>query len=104
MTNTNKKFHISLAVKNLEQSIEEYSQKLGSSPQVVIPGEYALWRNDSLNFSIRVDPNASETLRHLGFEIDHCEKFSAKKDGNNILWEEFDWELQKKEIEEAFGS
>ncbi len=47
-----KRFHIALAVADLNASIADYSARLGQSPQVVVADTYALWRTDQLNFSI----------------------------------------------------
>ncbi|MGF1491034.1 MAG: hypothetical protein ACFBSC_00980 [Microcoleaceae cyanobacterium] len=42
------KFHIALNVKDLAESIQDYSKRLGCEPQVVVPGNYALWRTETL--------------------------------------------------------
>ena len=48
-----KKLHIALSVSDIEQSVLDYSSRLSQEPDLVIPGEYALWRTDTLNISIR---------------------------------------------------
>lgn len=94
-----KKFHIALAVKDITESVQDYSMRLGMQPVCVIPGEYALWRTESLNFSIRKDPESVCQLRHLGWEDAKATQFSSEKDVNGILWESFSEEVQKEEIE-----
>ncbi len=93
-----KRFHLALSVKDIQASIEDYSRRLGREPCAVIEGEYALWRTDTLNVSIRRtdDPPG---LRHLGWEDPSAESFSAEPDTNGIVWERFSAELQKREID-----
>lgn len=50
--------HLALAVSNIEQSVADYSARLGVLPVVVVPGEYALWRAEALNLSIRKNKRA----------------------------------------------
>jgi hypothetical protein len=45
-----KRFHIALAVANLDASIIDYSARLGQPPTAIVPGAYAMWRTDLLNF------------------------------------------------------
>ena len=82
-----KRFHIALAVKDLDESIEDYSIRLGASATVVVPGSYAMWRTDLLNFSINQAPERAGQLRHIGFEDDRALGFSASRDVNGIEWE-----------------
>ena len=37
----------------VESSADDYSQRLGCRPDLLIPGKYALWRTDAVNLSIR---------------------------------------------------
>jgi hypothetical protein len=98
-----KKFHIALAVTDIEASVIDYAQRLGCSPVIVIPREYALWRSTALNLSIRRAP-AGEcgTLRHLGWEDPASPIFSAERDVNGILWEHFSSEQQAEEIRQTW--
>ena len=98
-----KKFHISIAVKNLDESIKEYSQKLGCEPCVVIVERYALWRTDTLNFSISQKPEIAGTVKHIGFENSDAQNFTETHDCNGLMWEEFTAEMQRNEIEEVYG-
>ncbi|MET0154592.1 MAG: hypothetical protein ABW189_00585 [Rickettsiales bacterium] len=92
-----KRIHIAISVTDIEKSVQEYSRRLGVQPDVVIPDEYALWRNEVVNFSVRVDPS-SEKLRHLGWEDDDAASFTKETDCNGIVWERFSAKDQKKEI------
>ena len=48
-----KRFHTVLGLSDVEASADDYSQRLGCRPDLLIPGEYALWRTDAVNLSIR---------------------------------------------------
>ena len=62
-------------------------------------GEYALWRTDTLNLSIRQDLQcAPGSLRHLGFEDDTAPSFSSGPDIHGIVWERFQAQHQADEI------
>ena len=99
-----KKFHISLAVKNIQESVVEYSTKFGIEPQVVIDGKYALWRTECLNFSISQKPDIAGQMRHLGFENPEAKSFTTSTDCNGILWEDFTAQMQNEEIETFYGN
>ncbi len=51
-----KRFHIALAVGDLNSSIKDYSTRLEQQPTVVVSDKYAMWRTDTLNFSINQIP------------------------------------------------
>ena len=98
-----KKFHIAIGVADIDASIHDYSRRIGWSPEVVIPNEYALWRTDTLNFSIRrVSRSESGRLRHLGWEDASRTSFVTETDVNGILWEHFSPEQQVEEIESTW--
>jgi len=97
-----RKIHIALGVENIERSIEDYSNRLGCEPLVVIPNEYALWRTATINLSIRRAENGEAPLRHLGWEDDSATEFSKETDVNGIVWERFNQQLQQKEIEDIW--
>lgn len=93
------KFHLALSVVDIESSVDEYTKRLSCVPQVVVPGEYALWRTDTLNFSIRKAPESEAgKLRHLGWEDPGASAFDAQSDINGVLWERFTAEQQRDEI------
>lgn len=98
-----KRFHIALAVANLEESISDYSVRLGQQPSAVVPGQYAMWRTDLLNFSINQNAERAGQLRHVGFEDDSAEGFSSTADVNGIEWEHFSAKAQDERIVEMYG-
>ena len=100
-----KRFHIALGVSDVESSADDYSQRLGCLPDLLIPGEYALWRTDAVNVSIRkVSHEEGTALRHLGWEDPLSPTFSAERDVNGILWECFTADQQAAEIRRAWPS
>ncbi|HUW28942.1 MAG TPA: hypothetical protein VMV97_10055 [Sulfuriferula sp.] len=98
-----KRFHISLAVRDLQASIADYSTRLGQHPNAVVAGKYAMWRTDLLNFSISEMPECAGKLRHVGFEDDAVQGFSSTVDVNDIEWESFSAQDQDKRIVEMYG-
>ena len=98
-----KRFHIALAVENLDSSIEDYSLRLGQNPTVVVSDKYAMWRTDTLNFSINQIPDRAGQLRHVGFEDESVQGFSSDYDTNGLEWELFSPEAQDQKIVEIYG-
>jgi hypothetical protein len=94
-----RKFHIALSVHNLDASIADYSRRLECQPCTIVPGRYALWRTDTLNFSIRCVPQEAGSLRHLGWEEGEASGYSQERDVNGITWERFAVEHQQAEIQ-----
>lgn len=100
-----KRIHIAISTTNIQASVAEYTKRLGAKPVAYIANEYALWRTNEVNLSIRKDRKvAPGTLRHLGFEDPDATGFSAEKDGNGILWERFNAQAQDAEIERIWPS
>lgn len=97
-----RRFHIAIGVQNIEASVQEYSQRLAAEPELVIPGEYALWRTDSLNFSIRKVEADIGKVRHLGWEDETASEFSKEPDINGIIWERFAAQHQAQEIQQIW--
>lgn len=98
-----KKLHLALSVGDIGQSVADYSRRLGWDPVLVIPGEYALWRTDTLNLSIRVVKDSPPgILRHLGWENDQVAEFTSEVDCNGLMWEEFSSQQQMIEIRELW--
>ena len=94
-----KKFHIAISTDKIDESIRDYSERLGAAPCSFIPDEYALWRTDSLNLSIRQDATCKPgQLRHRGWEDDTAAEFSDEIDINGITWERFSAQQQADEI------
>ena len=98
-----KRFHIALAVENLDSSIADYSLRLGQNPTVVVSDKYAMWRTDTLNFSINQIPDRAGQLRHVGFEDESVQGFSSNYDTNGLEWELFSPQAQDKKIVEIYG-
>ena len=98
-----RRFHIALAVADLDASIADYSRRLGTRPAAVVPRKYALFRTDQLNFSINQLPERAGQLRHLGFEDDDARGFSSTHDVNGIEWELFSPTEQDEKIVEVYG-
>lgn len=98
-----KRFHIALAVRRLEDSIADYTRRLGQAPQAVVPGKYAMWRTELLNFSINEMPDRAGQLRHIGFEDDGVVGYTSSTDVNGLLWESFSPSDQDDRIVETYG-
>lgn len=85
-----KRFHIALSTNRIEETVADYTVRLGAAPTLVVEGEYALWRTETLNVSIRQDANcAPGELRHLGWEDPAAAGFTADVDVNGVTWERF---------------
>ena len=97
-----KKFHVALTVPDIAQSVIDYSARLGASPVLVVPDQYALWRTTTVNLSIRKTAGVATALRHLGWEDPDAKEFSAEPDVNGILWERFSAAHQAQEINELW--
>jgi extradiol dioxygenase family protein len=93
-----KKFHIAVAVNDIEATVREYSHRLGAAPTLVVADEYALWRTETLNFSIRKTKEASGAVRHIGWEDPTAIGFTRETDANGLLWERFTEQDQQAEI------
>ncbi len=93
-----RKIHIALSVKNIETSVTDYTQRLNCSPTIIVKNEYALWRTNGLNLSIRRTDDTEEKLRHLGWEDPSAEEFTQDQDINGIVWENFSASQQAEEI------
>ncbi|MEO8779180.1 MAG: hypothetical protein ABI389_10990 [Rhodanobacter sp.] len=98
-----KRFHIALAVADLDASIADYSVRLGQPPQAVVPNTYAMWRTEQLNFSINHQPDHAGQLRHVGFEDDEAHGFTCDADVNGIAWENFSALAQELRMISTYG-
>ena len=95
--------HIAISTNKINETINDYTIRLGVEPCLFVPNEYALWRTDSLNVSIRQDSSYTHgDFRHLGWEDDFAEEFSQDTDVNRIIWEYFDAQQQADEINELW--
>lgn len=50
-----KKFHLAILTDDIAATVQDYSHRLSAQPCVVVDGEYALWRTEMLNISVRKD-------------------------------------------------
>lgn len=98
-----KKLHLAISTGNIEATVKDYSARLSAEPCSFIVGEYALWRTETLNISIRHDPKCpSGSLRHLGWEDPNVDAFTQDADVNGITWESFNAQNQADEINEIW--
>jgi extradiol dioxygenase family protein len=98
-----KRFHLAIATHDIEATVRDYSDRLGAQPCVVVPNEYALWRTETLNLSIRQDRSCkSGELRHLGWEDPAATEFTTTVDVNGLTWERFNSRLQVEEIQDIW--
>jgi hypothetical protein len=98
-----RKLHIAISTRNIEGTIKDYSERLSVEPCSIIVGEYALWRTETFNISIRHDPECSSgSLRHLGWEDSTVNEFTKDIDVNGIIWESFNAGNQADEINETW--
>ncbi len=98
-----RKFNIAISTHKIDETIDDYSMRLGVRPCISIPGEYALWRTESLNVSVRQDPAcASGSVRHMGWEDPAATEFTKDSDVNGIVWERFAAQHQADEINEIW--
>jgi hypothetical protein len=91
-----RRLHVALGVLDVDACISDYSARVKCLPLVHVPGEYALWRSEELNLSIRKAEVLG--LRHLGWEDPSAAVFSSDTDVNGIVWEHFAAEHQATEI------
>lgn len=93
------RFHIAIATDDIDTTIEDYSARFGARPCSFVAGEYALWRTDTLNVSVRRDPSSSPgSLGHLGREDATAPEFTQDVDANGIARERFSAGQQADEI------
>lgn len=98
-----KKLHLAISTDKIEATIKDYSARLSAEPCLYVVGEYALWRTESLNISIRQDPDCpSGSLRHLGWEDSKVTEFTQDVDINGMVWECFNSQNQADEINEIW--
>ena len=100
-----KKLHLAIATDKIAATIEDYTARLGVPPCSMVEGEYALWRTETLNLSVRQDDSCEPgELRHLGWEDPAATEFSQDVDVNGIVWERFNAQHQADEINEIWSA
>ena len=98
-----RKLHLAIATDDIEKTIADYNNRLGATPCSYIAGEYALWRTDFLNVSVRQDSSRQcGELRHLGWEDAAAAEFTQDTDVNGIVWERFSAQQQADEINQLW--
>lgn len=72
-----KRFHVHVAVDDLEQAVRFYSTLFGARPTVLEP-DYAKWmiEDPRINFAISAR-GAAPGVNHLGFQLDSDEEFRS---------------------------
>ena len=75
-----KRFHVHVAVENLEANIRFYSTVFGAEPTVHKP-DYAKWmlEDPRINFAIS-QRGAKSGVDHLGFQVDSDDELSALRE------------------------
>ena len=75
-----KRFHVHVAVTNLEDSVAFYSKMFGAEPTVLKP-DYAKWmvEDPRLNFAIS-SRGRQPGVNHLGFQVDTEEELTGMRD------------------------
>ena len=97
------RLHLAISTDRIAETIKDYSERLGISPCVIVDGEYALWRTETLNVSVRHDVSCKPgALRHLGWEDPKADAFTRDTDVNGIVWERFNATQQADEINETW--
>ena len=98
-----KKLHLAIATNDIAVSVQDYTLRLGSQPCVAVDNQYALWRTETINMSVRQDSSCKPgELRHLGWEDPEALQFTSSTDVNDILWEHFSAAQQAEEIEQTW--
>lgn len=92
-----KRVHVAIGVEDLS-SISFYEEMAGVQAEFIIENEYALFRTESMNLSLRVVPREQQGVRHLGFEDASAESFSSVTDPSGVVWERFSEKDQMEEI------
>lgn len=98
-----KKLHLAIATNNIAASVQDYTLRLGCQPCAIVENQYALWRTETINMSVRQDSSCKPgELRHLGWEDTEASEFTSSTDVNNIVWEHFSEKQQAEEIEQTW--
>lgn len=75
-----KRFHVHVAVKDLNESIRFYSSLFGAPPSVERP-DYAKWMLEDPRVNFAISNRLEKTgLNHLGFQVDSSSELAGMKD------------------------
>ncbi|WGK69763.1 hypothetical protein P0082_02555 [Candidatus Haliotispira prima] len=89
-----KRFHVTLQVSDLNDSIRDYREIFGEDPCYVIPGYLGLWRTGELNFLLWAKPKHRTAIVQFGWEFDYLDSNQRFKDCNQLSWLFFSAETQ----------
>ena len=75
-----KRFHVHVAVNDLDKSIRFYSKVFGTEPAVV-KADYAKWMIEDPRINFAISARGAEAgVNHLGLQVDSDEEFRAMRD------------------------
>jgi len=75
-----KRFHVHVAVTDLDKSIRFYSTVFGAEPSVVKP-DYAKWMIEDPRINFAISARGAEVgVNHLGLQVDSDEELRAMRD------------------------
>jgi catechol 2,3-dioxygenase-like lactoylglutathione lyase family enzyme len=75
-----KRFHVHVAVNDLDKSIRFYSTVFGSQPTVV-KSDYAKWMIEDPRINFAISSRGAEAgVNHLGLQVDSDEELQAMRD------------------------
>lgn len=74
-----KRFHVHVAVDQLEESIRFYSMLFGHAPTVV-KSDYAKWMMEDPRINFAISQRGRESgINHLGFQVDSAEELASMR-------------------------
>ncbi len=77
---TVKRFHVHVAVNNLDESVRFYSRIFGAEPTVLKP-DYAKWMVDDPRLNFAISARGSQPgVNHLGLQVDTDEELQGMRD------------------------
>jgi catechol 2,3-dioxygenase-like lactoylglutathione lyase family enzyme len=71
-----KRFHVHVAVPNLQEGIRFYSTMFGADPSVTKP-DYAKWMLEDPRVNFAISLGAKPGVNHLGFQVDSDAELGA---------------------------
>jgi catechol 2,3-dioxygenase-like lactoylglutathione lyase family enzyme len=75
-----KRFHVHVAVANLDDSIRFYSTLFGNAPTVQKP-DYAKWMVDDPRINFAISTRGSDTgINHLGLQVDSDDELAGMRE------------------------
>jgi catechol 2,3-dioxygenase-like lactoylglutathione lyase family enzyme len=75
-----KRFHVHIAVNDLDKCVRFYSTVFGAQPTVV-KSDYAKWMLDDPRINFAISARGAEAgVNHLGLQVDSAEEFQALRD------------------------